>query len=254
MSNRESMQTIDRSMLILKSFSREEDELSLADLHNKLNLSKSSLQRILNTLVLHGILEKDERKKTYRLGIELYFLGQLVERNSHLLSICKPFMVQLRDEFGEGVSLNIISQKKRKCIGYVEGKHELTTLSYIGQTSPLYAGASAKLLLAYLPEHEMESLLDELEFVKVEENTILSKEVLLQNLKKIRDQGYSISFNERIKGAFAISAPIKNRLGEVIAGITISVPTVRINQEQMDLYIIQITKYASLISNKLVEF
>ncbi|WP_017379054.1 IclR family transcriptional regulator [Paenisporosarcina sp. TG-14] len=250
MSKGDSMQTIDRAMKILKSFSVNDSELSLADLHRKLGVSKSSLQRILNTLVLQGVIDKDEKKKTYQLGFELYFLGQLVEKNSHLLSTSKPFMEKLRDEFGESVSLNIIYQKKRKCIGYVGGGHELTTITYIGQTSPLYAGASAKLLMAFLPSEELSDLLNELEFTKIAENTIMNKEDLMKELTKVYKEGYAVSWGERVKGAFSVSAPIRNRLNEVIAGVTIIIPTARVDEQKLNLYFENVKETALLISNK----
>ncbi|MFC2949397.1 IclR family transcriptional regulator [Virgibacillus sediminis] len=248
MSKIDSMQTIDRAMLILQSFSTDVKELSLAELHRRLGVSKSSLQRILNSLVGYGILEKDEVKKTYKLGIGLYFLGQLVEKDSQLLTISKRYMEQLRDKLSEAVSLNIISQSERKCIGYVEGKHELTTISYVGQTSPLYAGASAKLLLAYLPLEERNRLLDQIEFNPISKRTILDTEKLRGELEKIIQDGYSISEEERVEGAIAISAPICNPFNEVIAAITISAPTVRLNREKVDYYITHLKETAATIS------
>lgn len=252
MSKEETMQTIDRAIKILKSFSVNEEELSLADLHRKLNVSKSSLQRILNTLVQHSLLDKDEKHKTYRLGIELYFLGQLVEKNSQLLSTAKPFMEKLKEEFGESVSLSIIHENQRKCIGYVPSDHELTTLIHVGQTSPLYAGASAKILMAYLSSEKLEKLLSEITLQKKTDNTITSKSQLKKELKKIREEGYAISNGERVKGAFSISAPIKNRLNEVIAGLTLTIPTARLNQEKIPAYIEKTKETAKEISNRML--
>jgi len=251
MAKDDAMQTIDRAIKILKTFSLNEKELSLADLHRMLGLSKSSLQRILNTLVLHGLLDKDEKRKTYQLGIELYFLGEMVEKNSKLLSVSKPFMEALRDELEESVQLNIVHQQERKCIGYVPSKHELMTLIFVGQTSPLYAGASAKVLMANLPTDELSELVKEIELTKITEETILNKDDLRNELAKIREQGYAVSYGERVKGAFSISAPINNRFNETIAGISITIPTVRVDQEKMDLYIDQVKKTALRISEKL---
>jgi IclR family transcriptional regulator, KDG regulon repressor len=251
MAKDDAMQTIDRAIKILKTFSFNEKELSLADLHRKLGLSKSSLQRILNTLVLHGLLDKDEKRKTYQLGIELYFLGEMVEKNSNLLSVAQPYMEALRDELGESVQLNIVHQKERKCIGYVPSKHELMTLIFVGQTSPLYAGASAKVLMANLSEDELSQLLNEIELTKITDETIQNKEELRRELSKIKEQGYAVSYGERVKGAFSISAPIKNRFNEVIASISITIPTVRVDQEKMGRYIDQVKITASLISDKL---
>lgn len=246
------MQTIDRAMAILKSFSTKEPELSLADLHHKLGLSKSSLQRVLNSLVIQGLVEKDNTKKTYQLGLEVYFLGQLVERNSQLLSKAIRHMINLRDLLGEAIGLNIIYKEQRKCIGYVPGKYELATLTYIGQTSPLYAGSSAKLLMAFLPIEEQEKLLQKIEFKKMAENTILNKEELLKELQNVRNNGYAISRSERVKGAFSLCAPIKNRFGEVIAGVTLLIPTARVDENKMDYYIQQTLKTASAISEDLL--
>lgn len=246
------MQTIDRAVTILKSFTTTEPELSLADLHHKMGLSKSSLQRVLNSLVFQGLLEKNEKKKTYQLGIEIYFLGQIVEKNTQLLSKSKKHMEDLRECLGEAIGLNIIYQEQRKCIGYVPGKHDLATLSYVGQTSPLYAGSSAKLLMAFLPENEQEKILPKIEFIRIAENTILNKEDLLKELQKIRDKGYAISKNERVKGAFSLCAPIKDRFGAVIAGVTLMIPTARVDESKLDYYIAETLKTASLISNELL--
>src|SRR4051812_8683376 len=223
------MQTIDRAIRILKSFSVDDKELSLADLHRVLGLSKSSLQRILNTLVLHGLLDKDQKQKTYQLGMELYFLGQLVEKNSQLLSVSRSFMEKLRDELGESVSLSVIHHRERKCIGYVPSNHELTTLIFVGQTSPLYTGASAKILMAYLPEKELAEYVTGMEFEKITQFTIKSKEDLYKELVKIRRSGFATSYGERVKGAFSVSAPIMNRFQEVVASLSLTIPTVRVD-------------------------
>jgi IclR family KDG regulon transcriptional repressor len=251
MSAENSMQTISRTIQILRSFSKDKKELSLAELHHKLGLSKSSLQRILNTLVINGFLEKDNKKKTYKLGIELYYLGKLVEEHSHLLTTAKPYLRDLRDRFGENVYLNIIENNERKCIAFEEKKHDLMTISYIGQTSPLYAGASAKLLLAFLPSDKIKQYLQETELISMTESTITDKEKLKEELYNIKEKGYAISFGERVSGVCSISAPILNRWDEVIAGISISAPLVRVNDSIIDDFISSIKEVANQISNKL---
>jgi IclR family transcriptional regulator, KDG regulon repressor len=247
----DSMQTITRAIQVLKAFTIDNKELTLADLHNKLGISKSSLQRILKTLDSEGFLERNEKQKSYKLGLELYILGQLVEGNSHLLSSAKPFMEKLSNETGESVTLNIIHENKRKCIGQVQGKHELLTLTHIGQYSPLYAGASAKVLLAFLPEHKRNQLLDEMEIVIFTDNTIVERSVIESDLKKIRDQGYSISEGERVLGAYSICAPITNRLNEIIASLSITMPVLRVKEDNTVEYVKLIKEYARLISVQL---
>lgn len=251
MSKEESMQTISRAITILKAFSREDIELSLADLHRKLGLSKSSLQRILNTLIQFGFIEKCEERKTYQLGMELYFLGNLVEWNSSLLSIAKPYMSQLNSLFNETVSLSIINQNQRKCIGCVASHHELRSLTYIGQYSPLYAGASAKCLMAFLSEEEQAKVLLSMEYLPITSKTIIDKEALQAELMQIRKQGYAISDGERVLGAFSISAPIKDRFQQIIAAVSLMIPTVRIQETEIETYIQHVKETANMISHQL---
>lgn len=245
------MQTIDRAMMILKSFTNEKTEYSLAELHKKLNVSKSSLQRVLNALVEHNMLEKNEENKTYKLGMEVYFLGQMVEKNSHLLTFARPYMKALVEKYGESITLNVILDGQRTCIECIPGKHELTTLSFVGQTSPLYAGTSAKLLLAYLPQKEINNYLETVNLIQIDKNTIIDKEKLLSELKKIREQGYTISIEERVSGACAISVPIKNRVNEVLAGLTFNIPIARLDEDHIADYVNELKKAANAISEKI---
>lgn len=251
MSEDYSMQTISRAIRVLKSFSNDEKELSLAELHHKLDLSKSSLQRILSTLVSHGFLEKDNKRKTYKLGMELYYLGNLVEEHSHLISTAKPYLRKLRDRLGENVYLNVIENNQRKCIALEQAEQVLLAISHIGHTSPLHAGASAKLLLAYLDQNQIEDYLRENELEAVTDQTILDKVKLRKELQDIRYRGYSISYSERVPGVCSVSAPIFNARNEVVAGVSVSAPLVRVNDEIINNFIVAIKEIAQCITEDL---
>ncbi|MBM4763344.1 IclR family transcriptional regulator [Bacillus sp. B15-48] len=236
-----SMQTLHRSIQILRAFSTERKTLSLTELHNKTGLSKSSLQRILSTLVFEGFLYKNEETKKYQLGLELMFLGNLVEKNSSLLSIANPIMEAIRMETGESVSLNVIEENKRKCIGYLMSSHGLQTLSFIGQESPLYAGASAKVLLAFLTDEELQNYFNTISLEELTEHTIKSKDDLYEEIMTIRKHGYAKSEGERIKGAYSISAPIFNPFNEILAAMSIVIPSPRYEEydEQVLIKLLQ---------------
>ncbi|MDQ1002172.1 IclR family KDG regulon transcriptional repressor [Neobacillus niacini] len=246
-----SMQTLHRAIQILRAFSTENKMLSLTELHNKTGLSKSSLQRLLSTLVFEGILQKNEETKKYQLGIELLFLGNLVEKNSSLLSIANPIMKSISEEIGETVSLSVIEENRRKCIGTIQSKYELQAKVFVGQESPLNAGASAKVLLAFLPEEDLVKYLREIELPKLTDNTITSKDELLDELSKISDQGFAISYGERLKGIIAISAPIFDPFNEILASLTVVIPTARFEEYKKQVLIDLIKNGASTITQKI---
>lgn len=228
-----SMSTVHKAIQLLRAFTRNEKKLNLTELHKKTGIGKSSLQRLLSTLVHERFLVKDEATKQYSLGMELYFLGNLVEKNDTFLSVAAPIVERLGEETKENISISMIEQNERLCIYHVPSQHELAALTFVGHTSPLYAGASAKLLLAFQDHEFIQRYLDRTDLIKLTEVTIDSKETFQEELQRIRSSGYSISRGERIKGALSISVPLKNRFQEVFAGLTITIPSVR--EEEFDI-------------------
>lgn len=246
-----SIQTIHRAVKILKAFTNERHRISLTELNKITGINTSSLQRLLSTLVFEGLLQRDVETKQYQLGLTLFFLGEMVERNSSLLSVAHPIMEELNYKTTETISLNVIENNERRCLYNLKSKHELMASTYVGNTAPLYAGASAKVLLASLPSDELENYLSEVSFIKMTEKTIDSKEKLILDLNEINNRGYAISFGERIKGATSISAPVLNPFLEVIASITVTIPDARMSDCMVGSIIEDLLKAASTLSGKL---
>lgn len=236
MTKEKTLQSVTRAFRVLKAFSTDSQEYTLTELNQKLDISKSSLQRILHTLIKEGFLEKGENK-SYKLGLELYFLGNLVEAHSSLITLSNHYLKKLNEETGETITLNIIKQNKRTCIKYIASKHELTMLSFISKESPLHAGASAKVLLAFLPKEERTKIINELDLKKLTEDTIIDKKILKEELEVIRKNNYSITRGERVAGVNAISAPVKNRHNNVIASVTITIPDIRMKDSKKEEFI-----------------
>lgn len=246
-----SMQTVHRAIQILKAFSREQRRLSLTEIHKKTGITMSSLQRLTSTLVYEGFLHKNDRTKEYQLGLGLLFLGELVERNTGLLFFAQPVLERLNHITTESVSLNVIENNERRCIYNLESQHKLSANTYVGDTSPLYAGASAKVLLAHLPGEEVARYLQRTELKSITDRTILSKEQLVEDLRKIKAQGYAISNGERVKGTMSFSAPILNEYSEVLAAMTIVIPSVRIEEYDKDVLLQEVLKGCAEVNAQL---
>ncbi|WP_404427396.1 IclR family transcriptional regulator [Ureibacillus chungkukjangi] len=229
------MNTVQKTVLILRAFTREEPKLTLTDLNKMTGIGISSLQRFVATLVHEGFLIKDERTKQYQLGLSLFYLGKLVEQESTILAVAEPILKALSEKIGESVSMSIFDGDQRRCILNYESVHSLTARNQVGDTSPLYAGASAKALLAYLPQAEIEEYLDRVKRVPITKSTVVDREKLLAELEQIRLQGYVTTKSERIIGACSISTPIMS-LGRPIASIAIIIPDVRFKDEQTGMY------------------
>ncbi len=224
------MQSVHKAIHVLRAFSKEQPRLSLTQLHKKTGIGISGLQRFVSTLVYEGFLHKDEKTKEYQLGLSLLYLGHLVEQESSLLTISKPILKKINDVTGESVCINIIDGDERRCIFNLDSTHPLSTKTFVGHTSPLYAGASAKSLLACLSEQELNDYLNRVQLNPITNKTISDVTTLKEELAIIRQQGYALSRSERVLGAYSISAAIMLLSNRPLASISIVIPEVRVEQ------------------------
>lgn len=245
------VQTVQRAIQVLRAFSKENSSLSLTEINKITGIGVPSLQRLLYTLVHEGLLIRNEDDKKYELGLEFVVFAEIVRETSNLLLAAEPVMKKLNEKTTESVTLNIIENNKRKCISSFDSKHELTTLSYVGHQSPLYAGASAKVLLAHFPEEELEEYLNNVHIEKLTDSTITDLDQLREELRKIREQGYAFSYGERVKGAVSISAPIFDSFSNVIASLSITIPSVRFGDYDREELIKETITMANEITEKL---
>ncbi|MFJ7951462.1 IclR family transcriptional regulator [Lysinibacillus sp. NPDC096418] len=221
------MSSLHKAIKVLKAFTKDEPTLSLTELSKKTGISISSLQRFVSTFVYEGFLHKDERTKRYQLGHSLLYLGNLVKQESSLIIVAEPLLKKLNEEMGESVSINIIDGLERRCILNYDSTYPLSTKMYVGDTSPLYAGASSKTLLAFMPD--VEEYVEQITLTPITDHTILSKDQLMEELQQIRSQRFAKSNGERVRGACSVTAPILNASHQIIASVTMVIPEVRYN-------------------------
>lgn len=237
------MTSLQKAIRVLKAFSNEEPRLSLTELSKKTGITISSLQRFVNTFVAEGFLHKDEQTKRYQLGHSLLYLGNLVKQESSLILVAEPILKRLNEETKESLSLNIIDGFERRCILNFDSSYPLSTKMLVGDTSPLYAGASSKTLLAFMPGYE--EYVNNVQFKKITDRTVTSKEELLQQLEQVRKQHYCITYGERVHGVCSISVPILNAAQQSVAAISIVIPEIRYrnyDEEELKQKMIQAAK------------
>lgn len=223
------VQSILRAMQVLECFTLEKPEQSLRDIAEKTKLSKSTVYRILSTLAVGGYIKQDELSQKYSLGFKLFNLGAVIAANISLRDTALPFMRKLCHEVSETIDLNIIEDDQRVCIDKVDSSEEIRNIVKVGQRNYLWLGASGKVMLAYLEEKERRRILDQA-ITNGELNMDIND--LEKELDFIRSQGYVISIDDRVKGAFAVAAPIFNNTGKLIAGLTAAGPIHRLSKER----------------------
>jgi DNA-binding IclR family transcriptional regulator len=172
-------------------------------------------------------------------------------RQNNLVNIARPAMKNLRDKCGEEIALYVIEGDRRVCVDRVESLHEIAKVGPVGTYYPLHAGASGKVLLAYLPEDQRNAIIGKGRLDKYTSLTITGYKKLEKDLADIRHKGYAVSRGEREPDAFSVTAPVWDAGGRVVASISISGPNFRLTDKQLKKDIQEILTASKEISYKL---
>ncbi|WP_078409060.1 IclR family transcriptional regulator [Priestia abyssalis] len=241
--------TVVRSMDILNLFLTH-SKLSFNEIVQFSGIPKTSVYRMVMSLEEMGLLDKDEDGK-YSLGLLFLQFGHLVAERLDIRQVALPIMQKLHDEVGEAVNLIVQDGKEAIYIEKLDTKQPVRLYTAIGRRTPLYAGACSRVILAFMPHHEQEEYLDEIELKPIASGTITDKEKLRLLLKESQETGYTVSYSELENYTSAIAAPIFNHKGEVTAGISIAGLDVNYQEEKLPELVKKVKSAAQEISKKL---
>lgn len=230
------VRSVERALAILDCFTEEKNNFSLTELSHSIGLSPSTTLRMLGTLESKNYIFRDPENMRYYLGFRLAQLSNISFANLDVCHVAKPHLLKLHRQFDESMGIYILKDNKRVCVDRIECTQPLRSVVSVGQTQPLTRGASGRLLLAYMPEEEIQALLEE------------DQAVTAEDLAKVREYGYAVSHGERQSGVVSIAAPVFNAAGKVTAALFISGPEVRFDQYLINQLITEVTKTAAKVS------
>jgi len=245
------LSSIKKALHVLSAFSIETPELGVTEIGNLLKSHKSSISRILLTLMSEGFVEKNPVTGKYRLGLKLVDLGNRVLGRFDLRDLAGPFMEELAKNTREIIHLSVLDKNE---IVYLDKRGEeqtLTVATRIGGRNPAHASAMGKVLLSGLPPEDLSSVLAIAPLTRFTENTITATSRLLKELKKVRKQGFAVDNEEAFLGIRCVAAPITDSQGKIIAAISCTVPTQRMAPERMKEMQKHVTHTARQISERL---
>ena len=217
---------VHNAIRILEVLGREEG-MGVTGISQLLELPKSSVHDILTTLHNEGLVEKDNDRSQYSLGLKLFELGNMARANLELRRIATPFLRSLNEDLDETVHLTILDGWEVLYIECFESVKQLRTYSVIGVRAPLHCTAVGKAILAYFSDKQVGQMIKAMGLPKFTENTITDRQRLDQDLAEIRRRGYAVDDAEHEEGVRCIGAPIRNHEAQVMASISVSGPSQR---------------------------
>lgn len=241
------IQSIQRAAAILRSFTEAEPEVSVTELSRRLELHKSTVSRILNTLQYEGLVGQNPETGKYRLGVGLVSLAGVALGRLDVRGLAQPHLSTLVEISQETVNVTILDGNECVNIERVASPRPIRYVGWIGRRTPLHCTASGKLFLAHMTPAERSACL-RLPLARYTERTITEMPKLEQSLAQICAQGYAAVYEEFEEGFNAIAAPVFDHQGQVMATVTISGPAYRLSAGTIETFVEPLQQVAQSIS------
>jgi IclR family KDG regulon transcriptional repressor len=230
--DRYTVEVVCKALDVLEAF-RSSEELTLAELSERVGLNKSRVFRLLHTLVERGYVEKNSEGTRYLLGLKLVERASCVRMDLRQMAL--PYMRLIHEKFNETVNLGVLQNGQIVYIATLESSRPIRMAELIGSSSLLHSTALGKAILANLSQTEVEDLLSDVSLEKLTDRTITEIDKLVKELEKVRRKGYAFDDRENDPEGFCIGAPVFDRRGEPIAAISVSGPAERVHVNRKEI-------------------
>ena len=225
--SRNSIQVIERMTRLLEVLARHTQPVALKVLAQASNLHPSTAHRILGALVNDRLVERAD-PGSYRLGIRLLELGNLVKVRISVREHALPYMRELHAATGEAVNLSV---RRDDEIVYVErtssGRSLMQVVNIVGTRAPLHITAAGKLFLLEDGAEGLRGYAQRTHLPQFTRNTLTTAGALERELERIRRNGYALDNEEAELGVRCIGAGVRNDAGALVAGLSVSAPAER---------------------------
>jgi IclR family transcriptional regulator, pca regulon regulatory protein len=219
------LEALARGLRVIEAFNREHKQLTLSDVAKLVDLSRASVRRTLHTLVQLGFAEADDR--WFRLTPRVLNLARAYLQSNAISDIMQPALERLSEQIGESCSAAVLDGEDVMMIAHASPKRIIPVSAQIGFRLPAVATSLGRVLLAALPDRDLEDFLAPVHPEKITKFTVTGKDELRKAIIKVRHDGYSVADQEVEIGFRSIALPLKKLDGRVIAALNIGVHSER---------------------------
>lgn len=249
MSNDYTITALDRAVNVFECLARNSQGLSLAELSEETEIPKSTLFRIMSTLEERDCVVQSE-EKTYRLGLKLWELGSAFLEQSDLQEDASSCMQQLADACGESVFLSVLDGEEVVYLRRMESPKSAVVVRKLGQRAPIYCTATGLSMLAFLPQAQIDRILDSIELESFNENTTTDRAELRHKMESIRKDHVAVVDGEYNPALLCVASPILDEEGQPIAALTAALLSAQTGEERVETVKSEVKEAAEELSRK----
>lgn len=250
--------SLSKALQLLSIFSERKPYWKLEEIVNHTNIPKTTVFRLLKTMEVEGLIQKASfyqngyliEGNIYQLGNRLLALGQIASNQYEVRNIAFPYMRKLQEQLGESIQLIIRDHDEAIYIEKVESDKPVRLYTKIGRKAPLYAGACPRILLSFLPDHEIHRILTANK-ERMANNTLYSNDDIWKVIRETRQRGYTYSDSELENGTASFGTPIFNRYGEITASLSVASFATVLSKDEYSKYVYPMWGVSAEISKQL---
>lgn len=225
-----------RTLDVLEKLSLRDEELSITELHEELDLPLSTVHRLLDTLVARGYASQNMESKRYGPGSRLLEIAERAKMNRRFQprQYSYQFLVELVSATGETSNLVMPQDGEMVYVDQVLGRHSVRMFAEVGRRVPKYCTGSGKVVLAFQEPISLKHYFGSVTLEQRTPKTSTDIEKLHQQLTIIRRQGFAIDDEEFETGVRCVAAPVVDSTGTCIAAMSVSGPAERLTQARAE--------------------
>lgn len=241
------VQSLARGLSVVKAFGAERPRQSLSDVARATGLTRATARRFLLTLIELGYVRTD--------GSQFWLTPRVLELGYSYLSalslpdVARPHLEALADRIKESTSVSVLDGDDVVYVARVPVSRIMAVTITLGTRFPAYATSMGRVLLAGLPDDELENYLARVELTPITARTVATPSALRSAIEKIRVDGYSIVDQELEEGLRSLAAPIRDASGAIVASVNVSTHAARYPQDTVhDVLVPSLLSTAQAIS------
>lgn len=227
----EYVQSLDRGLAVIRCFSERAPRLTIADVARETGLTRAAARRFLHTLTRLGYVGQSEGR--FYLRPRVLELGYAYLSSVSIAEIAQEHLVHLAERLHESCSASVLDGPDIVYVARAQTTRIMTIALAVGSRIPAHAASMGRVLLAALPDAELDEYLRTVELRQLTERTITDREQLRRVIEDARRNGYALIDQELELGVRSAAAPIHDANGRVIAAINATAHASRVTLERM---------------------
>lgn len=243
------VQSLVKSLAVLEALAEAPDGMGVTEIGERIGLNKSTVHRILTTLVHWNYVEQDRAKGDYRISFKLFEIARKILNNIRPTKIITPFLDKLAEATGESARFIMVDPDNARLIvcDEVLTSKPIKVSSNLGESLSLSKSAAGKMFLAGFTDNEIKELMDEKGRKAVLEDEEYSFSELRKHLGEVRETGYAYESHKQDEEMICnVAAPVRNESGKIIAMLDVFAPAYRCPKNVA-------AKYGKLVSDTALE-